>query len=166
MYASGKFMSKFVLLVVMATVRVGPVPNRSRTAWNRNRNRNVRDRFRTGPEPRNREPVGKKLPEPWNRRKKPQEPDQRTVDRFTRPTGSVEPFRTVNPDRTGSPGPAVPWNRNRNRTVPTVQRFFGTGQSDRFLVKVAVTIYSINTHHFQTFQFTTHLFSFSLYLIT
>ena len=78
----------------------------------------------TGSEPRNREPVGKKFPEPWNRRKKPPGPDQRTADRFqgtapklgtgperlTRPNGSLEPKS----EPYGSPGPAVLWNRSKN----------------------------------------------------
>ena len=140
----------------MATVRVGPEPNRSRTAENRNRNRNVRDRFRTGTEPRNRGPAGKKLPEPWNRRKNSKKPDQRTADRLdrsgpgepaqrsngtgwnrrtgpervNRPNGSMEP----EPEPHGSNGPTVLWNRVKLAV---------------FLVQLAVTNFSINTHHFQ-----------------
>jgi hypothetical protein len=108
------------------------------------------------------------------------EPPEKTARTGPKNRGPVHPVRT------GSPAPPVQWNRSEPRTrtgpVHPAQRFHGTGpgtvrfqrsngslepgQSSRFLVKVAVTIYSINTHHFQTFQFTTHLFSYSLYLLS
>ena len=83
----------------------------------------VPEPFARRAEPRNRETARKKLPEPWNRRKKMLEPDQRTTGRFTQTTGSKEPPRNHDLDRTGWTGPTVPRNRNRNRagwTGPTI----------------------------------------------
>jgi len=142
------------VVVVMATVRVGPVPNRLKPEPEPERSRQVPNRSRTA--------------KPWTRRKKiagTVEPPEKTARTGPKNRGPVHPVRT------GSTRPTVP--RNRLRTVNRTGRFQRpngslepVSQSSRFLVKVAVTIYSINTHHFQTFQFTTHLFSYSLYLLS
>ena len=62
---------------------------------------------------RNRETAGKNH---LNRIKEPRASSP-GPNRFTRTNGAMEPPQNRKPDRSGLPGPTVPWNRTRNHTV-------------------------------------------------